>query len=81
VQEIFKRWHQHLHYFYEPTLEILRGLGETYNTHPEFIANFQRLHVDLPQYLQEGIRQYVDDLETAEIERMLQEDRGQRLQG
>lgn len=81
VQEIFKHWHQHLHYFYEPTLEILRGLGETYNTHPEFIANFQRLHVDLPQYLQEGIRQYVDDLETAEIERMLQEDRGRRLQG
>ncbi len=31
VQTILERWHEHLHYFYEPTLEILRGLGELYN--------------------------------------------------
>ncbi|MCC6617180.1 MAG: MerR family transcriptional regulator [Anaerolineae bacterium] len=76
VQALFQRWHEHLRYFYEPTLEILRGLGEGYNSHPDFIANFQKLHVDLPAYLQEGISQYVDDLETAEIERMLAEDAG-----
>jgi DNA-binding transcriptional MerR regulator len=81
VQDIFQRWHQHLRYFYEPTFDVLRGLGEMYNTHPEFIATFVKLHPDLPPYLQEGIRQYVDDLETAELERMLEEDRGRRLQG
>lgn len=74
VQGVLQRWHSNLHHFYEPTLEILRGLGEGYNTHPDFIANFQKLHPDLPAYLQEAITQYVDDLEYAEIERMLAED-------
>jgi DNA-binding transcriptional MerR regulator len=74
VQAILARWHQHLRYFYEPTLDILRGLGEMYNTHPDFIANFKKLRDDLPAYLQEGITQYVDDLEYAEIERLLAED-------
>jgi MerR family transcriptional regulator, thiopeptide resistance regulator len=74
VQDILVRWHNHLRWFYEPTLEILRGLGEMYNSHPDFIKNFQKIHPDLPQYLQDGITQYVDDLEYAEIERMLAED-------
>ncbi|MFN8418218.1 MAG: TipAS antibiotic-recognition domain-containing protein [Anaerolineae bacterium] len=77
VQAILVRWHKHLHYFYEPTLDILRGLGEGYNSHPDFIANFQKLHPDLPQFLQDGITQYVDDLEYAEIARMLAEDEQQ----
>ena len=74
VQAILDRWHEHLHYFYEPTLDVLRGLGMTYSTHPEFIANFQQLHTDLPEYLHEAIEQYVDDLEYAEIVRLLAED-------
>ena len=74
VQDILVRWHEHLRYFYEPSLDILSGLGELYNSHPDFIANFQKLHPDLPSYLQTAITQYVDDLETAEIERMLAED-------
>ncbi len=74
VQELLERWHQHLRYFYEPTLEILRGLGELYNSSPDFIATFQKLHPKLPDYLQEGITVYVDALEYAEIARMLAED-------
>ncbi len=74
VQAILQRWHQHLRYFYEPTLDILRGLGQLYNTDPAFMANFQKMHPDLPEYLQESITQYVDDLEYAEIERMIAED-------
>ncbi|KXK21208.1 MAG: MerR family transcriptional regulator [Chloroflexi bacterium OLB15] len=74
VQTILERWHKNIFHFYEPTLEILRGLGDGYNSDPAFIANFQKLHPDLPAYLQQGITQYVDDLETAEIERMLAED-------
>jgi hypothetical protein len=82
VQAIFVRWHDHLHYFYEPTLDILRGLGDLYNSNPDFIKNFQKLHPDLPAYLEEGIQLYVDDLETAEIERLLAEDDEEdRLQG
>ncbi|MDX1991304.1 MAG: MerR family transcriptional regulator [bacterium] len=79
VQKLVSRWHEHIRHFYEPTLDILRGLGELYNTHPEFMAFFQRIHADLPAYLQETITQYVDDLEYAEIERMLAEDEALRL--
>ncbi len=77
VQAILVRWHDHIRHFYEPTLDILRGLGDLYNTSPEFIANFQKLHADLPAYLQSAIVQYVDDLETAEIECLLADDDAQ----
>lgn len=80
VQNILKRWHNHIRYFYEPTLEILRGLGDLYTSHPDFIANFKKLHPDLPDYLQSSINKYVDDLEYAEIERMLAEDEQLRNQ-
>jgi hypothetical protein len=64
-------------------LEILAGLGELYNTDPRFMANFEKLHPDLPAYLGEVIAVYVDELETAEITRLLAEDeaRLKRLQG
>jgi len=74
VQAILDRWHNHLRYFYEPSLEILRGLGQLYNSSPDFMANFQKIHTDLPAYLETVIDVYVDELETAEIERMLAED-------
>lgn len=79
VQAILTRWHQHLRYFYEPTLDILRGLGDLYTTHPDFIANFAKIHPDLGEFMKTGINQYVDDLEYAEIERMLAEDQANRL--
>jgi MerR family transcriptional regulator, thiopeptide resistance regulator len=74
VKAILDHWQQHLRYFYEPNLEILRGLGELYNTSPDFMAFFQQIHPDLPPYLQESITHYVDDLETAAIERLLAAD-------
>ncbi|MCY3572973.1 MAG: TipAS antibiotic-recognition domain-containing protein [Chloroflexi bacterium] len=81
VVALLGRWQAHLRHFYEPNLDILRGLGQLYNSHPEFITNFQRLHADLPAWLERVIDEYVDDLETAELERMLAEDeqRAQRL--
>ncbi len=81
VQKIVKRWHDHIGYFYEPTLDILRGLGEMYTTHPEFMAYFQQFHDDLPDYLNKAIIQYVDDLEHAEIVRMLAEDEEDQING
>jgi MerR family transcriptional regulator, thiopeptide resistance regulator len=78
VQEMLVRWHNHIRYFYEPNLDVLRGLGETYNTNPDFIKTFVKIHPDLPAYLQAGIAQYVDDLEYAEIERMLAADEALR---
>ena len=74
VTAILDRWQAHLRNFYEPSLDILRGLGQLYNSHPDFIANFQNIHDDLPAYLERVIDHYVDELETAELERMLAED-------
>lgn len=79
VQDMLKRWHSHIYYFYEPTLEILRGLGMTYNTDPAFMATFQKFHPDLSAYLEQGINHYVDELETAELARMIAEDEANQL--
>lgn len=81
VKELLARWHNHIRYFYEPTLDILRGLGELYNTDPRFMAFFEQIHPDLPAYLQTTITQYVDALEYAEIERLLAADEATRLAG
>jgi MerR family transcriptional regulator, thiopeptide resistance regulator len=62
VQAIVARWHQHLRYFYEPTAEILRGLGQMYVEHPDFRATFEKLHPDLPDFLQQAITDYCDRL-------------------
>ena len=74
ITALLDRWQAHLRHFYEPSLDRLRGLGQLYNSSPEFIANFQNIHQDLPAYLERVIETYVDDLETAELERMLAED-------
>lgn len=71
VQAILDRWHQHLRSFYEPTLEVLQGLGNAYNEHPDFNATFTAIHPDLPPFLQKAILYYVDVLETKWLEREL----------
>jgi hypothetical protein len=56
------RWHQHLRYFYEPSVERLRGLAVMYNEHPDFYANFTSLHPELPVYWKRAIDYYCDHL-------------------
>jgi DNA-binding transcriptional MerR regulator len=80
VQELVSRWHQHIRNFYEPTLEILAGLAELYKT-PEFREFFDKIHPDLAGYLSSAIVLYVDELETAELERMLAEDEARKASG
>ncbi|GEM_PF-645158 len=74
VAIILERWRENLRHFYEPSLDTLRGLGQMYNTDARFMKNFQNIHPELPAYLEQVIEHYVDELETAEIERMLAED-------
>lgn len=71
IQALLERWHEHMRYFYEPSLETLRGLGEAYDDHPDFRATFTAVHPDLPAFLKKAIRHYVDGLETAWLEREL----------
>ncbi len=74
VQAILGRWHQHLRNFYEPSIDLLRGLGETYATDERFRATFEQFHPQLPDYLKDAIIEYVDELETEALEAMIAED-------
>lgn len=60
VQAIVARWHQHIRHFYEPTFDILRGLGQGYAHDPAFRATFEAMHPDLPEFLHEAITVYCD---------------------
>lgn len=62
VQAVVARWHQNLRHFYEPTPEILRGLGELYNQDPRFEQNYERVQPGLAAYMQRAINVYVDGL-------------------
>jgi len=62
VQTLIGKWHQHLLYFYEPTVEILAGLGEMYDEDPAFHANLVSMHPELPGFLKQAIRIYVANL-------------------
>lgn len=58
VQAVIARWHQHMRYFYEPSIERLRGLGQLYVASPDFADKFRQLHPDLPEFLQAAITHY-----------------------
>ena len=45
VQAVVARWHDNLRAFYEPTPDILRGLGQAYAAQPEFSAFFATLQM------------------------------------
>ena len=63
IQQLVGRWHQHLRYFYEPSIDRLRGLGQLYIDHPDFASNFRELHEDLPEFMRDAINHYCDKLE------------------
>lgn len=61
VQAQIKALHEHMGYFYECSYERLLGLGQLYNQHPDFIARFQQIHPDLPEFLEKAIEYYCRD--------------------
>ncbi len=63
IQQMIARWHQHLRYFFEPSVEVLRGLGQHYVEHPDFARNLRDIHPDLPEFMREAITTYCDRLE------------------
>jgi DNA-binding transcriptional MerR regulator len=62
VQSIVARWHQNLRWFYEPSREILLGLGHAYTEDPRFAAFFTRIHKDLPAFLHQAIEHYCQSM-------------------
>lgn len=68
IQELLIKWHQFIQYFYEPSLEVLRGLGEVYSYDPGFRKVFEAIDPELPDFLQSSINCYVDELEMRWLE-------------
>jgi DNA-binding transcriptional MerR regulator len=62
VQALIGRWHQHMRHFYEPTVEILRGLGRAYVEHPEFNAFFAKMDPRLAAFMRDAIEVYCERL-------------------
>jgi MerR family transcriptional regulator, thiopeptide resistance regulator len=62
VQALIARWHEHLRYFYEPTPEILRGLGRTYAGDPAFAEFFAGFDPGLPDFMHRAIDIYCSRL-------------------
>jgi len=71
IQQLLGKWHQHIRYFYEPSIDVLRGLGNTYHDDPDFNSFFTAIHPDLPAFMKKAIAVYVDVLETEWLEREL----------
>jgi DNA-binding transcriptional MerR regulator len=62
VQAAVAKWHQHMRYFYEPSVELLEGLGHMYNQDPRFQETFRKLHPDFPAFLEQAITYYCQGL-------------------
>ncbi len=41
------------------------GLADLYNEHPDFLANFKKMHPDLPEFLRKAIKYYCSKLPAA----------------
>ena len=58
VQKIVERWYQHLRYFYESSIERLRGLGQVYAKDPDFRAFYAKLDPGMPEFFRDAIEFY-----------------------
>ena len=63
VQAVIARWHQHLRYFFEPSVAVLRGLANGYNDNPDFRANFDKMEPRLAPFMRDAVEVYCDKLE------------------
>ena len=63
VQDWVAKWHQNMRYFYEPTISVLRGLGQMYVDSPDFRANFEKFSPEFPEFLNEAIQFYCEGKE------------------
>ncbi len=63
VQAVVARWHKHLKYFYAPSIERLRGLGQMYVDDPRFKAGYEKVRVGLALFMKQAIDIYCNRLE------------------
>ena len=63
AQALIAQHYNWLRNFYEPNLEIYRGLATMYVEDDRFKANYEKVTPGLAQYLQEGMLYFADQLE------------------
>jgi DNA-binding transcriptional MerR regulator len=63
VQAAVGRWHQHMEYFYDPSIERMRGLGQMYVDDPRFTASYEKVRPGLALFMKQAIDVYCDQLE------------------
>jgi MerR family transcriptional regulator, thiopeptide resistance regulator len=56
--EVCARWAGHLKAFYDPTPEIIQGLGAMYADHPEFRATYEKYAPGLADWLKPAMAAY-----------------------
>lgn len=62
VQAVVARWHDHLKYFYDPSIERMHGLGQMYVDDPRFTAGYEKVRPGLAQFMKQAIDAYCDRL-------------------
>ena len=62
AQACVQSWRDHMNYFWTPNPDQLIGLADLYNDDPRFKKNFDKIHPDLAQFVQEAITIYVKKL-------------------
>jgi DNA-binding transcriptional MerR regulator len=63
VQEAVARWHKHMKYFYDPSIERMRGLGQMYVDDPRFNVMYEKVRKGLALFMKQAIDVYCDRLE------------------
>jgi len=60
VQALAARQHAWVENFYPVSVDMFRGLGELYTSHPEFRANYDKIAPGLADFLQNAMNIYAD---------------------
>ncbi len=60
VQKLIDRHYNNLRHFYEPSLEMYRGLADMYVADARFSAFFEKFHKNLPQFMRDAMHYYCD---------------------
>lgn len=62
VQALIARHYATIEPFYHPTADIYRGLGTLYVEHPEFRAYYEKYATGLPEFMQQAMSIYADQV-------------------
>lgn len=60
VQKLIAEHYAGLRTFYEPSIELYRGLADMYVSDPRFAAYFEKYHKDLPGFMKEAMQVYCE---------------------